>query len=98
MQTNLHWVAHPPRVDLSLPLGETWQHDQLKQMAEDLETVRPAIIDQEPAYLYIGKQWKSFINNFPNILIVRVFSFATFLIVILPKRANHQIMQSGNRA
>ena len=34
-------------MDRGLPGGETWHRELLKQMARDLEGVRPAVIDEE---------------------------------------------------
>ena len=35
------------RIDQSLPTGETWHRDLLKQMEKDIPGVRPAVIDHE---------------------------------------------------
>jgi len=37
------------RVDHTLPTGETWHRDLLKQMGKDIPGIRPAVIDKESA-------------------------------------------------
>lgn len=36
-------------VDRSLPTGETWHRDLLQQMAQDMTSVRPAVLSQDSA-------------------------------------------------
>lgn len=38
------------RVDQSLPTGETWHRDLLKQMEKDIPGIRPAVIDHESVF------------------------------------------------
>lgn len=38
------------RVDLTLPIGETWHRDLLRQMTQDLTGVRPSVIGKESAF------------------------------------------------
>lgn len=39
------------RVDLTLPTGETWHRDLIKQMTQDLAGVRPSVISMESAFV-----------------------------------------------
>jgi hypothetical protein len=38
------------QVDYTLPLGETWHRDLLKQMGKDMPGIRPAVIDHQSIF------------------------------------------------
>jgi len=52
------------RVDLNLPSGEMWHRDLLKQMAQEMKDVRPAVVNpQRVMYLDELRRFRHLVRN-----------------------------------